>query len=60
MPDQPVSKCQNCGAPNGHPYCNEDCQEAATAPETATISAADFGPLADITDPWATDARNYL
>lgn len=55
-----MSKCQNCGAPNGHPYCNEACREAATAPEAATISAADFGPLGDITDPWASDARNYL
>lgn len=60
MPD---NECQLCGAPGGYPYCNDDCREAdnpegeAAAP---TFSAADFGPLTDITDPWATDARNYL
>lgn len=58
----PENECQLCGAPGGYPYCNADC-EAADNPEgddTPTISAADFGPLTDITDPWASDARNYL
>lgn len=56
----PKNECQNCGAPGGHPYCSDDCRDAATAPEATTSSASDFGPLADITDPWASDARNYL
>lgn len=38
--------------------CNEACREADNpGDDTPTISAADFGPLADITDPWATDVR---
>ncbi|MFD8839828.1 hypothetical protein [Streptomyces griseofuscus] len=23
------SDCQNCGAPHGYPYCNNDCRHAA-------------------------------
>lgn len=57
-----MNECILCGAPGGYPYCNEDCREADQDPDAAapTISAADFGPLTDITDPWASDARNYL
>lgn len=59
MPD---NECILCGAPGGYPYCNEACREADQDPDeddVPTISAADFGPLTDITDPWASDARNY-
>jgi hypothetical protein len=58
----PVNECQNCGAPGGYEYCSRECREVAQLPEVGgapTISAADFGPLTDITDPWASDARNY-
>ena len=57
----PVNECLNCGAPGGYPYCNDACREADNPDDvdTATITAADFGPLTDITDPWATDARNH-
>lgn len=58
-----MNECQNCGAPGGYPYCNRECREAAELPEVEDappISAADFGPLTDITDPWTSDARNYL
>jgi Na+-translocating ferredoxin:NAD+ oxidoreductase RNF subunit RnfB len=60
MPD---NECILCGAPGGYPYCNEACREADNPEEcdaARTISAADFGPLTDITDPWASDARNHL
>ncbi|MGW0577737.1 hypothetical protein ACWD25_17585 [Streptomyces sp. NPDC002920] len=55
------NECILCGAPGGYPYCNEDCREADNPDEdgTQTISAANFGPLADIADPWASDARNH-
>lgn len=57
MPD---NECRLCGAPGGYPYCNEACREAdQDEDEAPTISAADFGPLTDITDPWASDARNH-
>lgn len=56
----PDNECQLCGAPGGYPYCNANC-EAADNPEddAPTITAADFGPLTDTTDPWAIDARNH-
>ena len=54
-----VNECKNCGAPGGAPFCSPGCREAGTAPEDPVITAADFGPLTDITDPWASDARNY-
>lgn len=57
MPD---NECILCGAPGGYPYCNAACEAADNPEEDApTICAADFGPLTDITDPWATDARNH-
>lgn len=47
MPD---NNCLLCGAPGGYPYCNADCREADNPDdETPTISAVDFGPLADLT-----------
>jgi len=57
-----MNECILCGAPGGYPYCNAAC-EAADNPDdedAPTINASDFGPLTDITDPWASDARNYL
>jgi hypothetical protein len=58
-----MSECQNCGAPGSSPYCSDDCREAATAPEVVTelpaSSALEVGNP-PITDPWASDARNYL
>lgn len=58
MPD---NECINCGAPDGYEYCSDACREADNPDEddALTITAADFGPLTDITDPWASDARNY-
>ena len=58
----PVNECQLCGAPGGYPYCNEACREADNPEEdeAPTINATDFGAHADSTDPWASDARNYL
>jgi hypothetical protein len=61
-----MPECQNCGAPGGYPYCSEGCRIAANPEDypdyddTPTVCAADFGPLTDVTDPWATDARNRL
>lgn len=55
-----MAKCQNCGAPRGYPYCNHDCREAGTAPEQPASRPASLNPIPDTTDPWATDARNYL
>lgn len=55
MPD---NECILCGAPGGYPYCNAACEAADSDDSVPTISAADFGPLTDITDPWASDARN--
>lgn len=59
MPD---NECLLCGAPGGYPYCNEACREADNPEEeddASTFSAADFGPLTDIADPWAPDVRNH-
>lgn len=59
MPD---NECLLCGAPGGYRYCNEACREADNPEDeddAPTISAADFSPLTDITDPWASDARNH-
>lgn len=58
----PHNECQLCGAPGGYPYCNDACREADSdeEDEPSTITPTDFGPLTDITDPWATDARNHL
>ena len=55
-----MPECLLCGAPGGYPYCNDDCREADNPEEDApAIGSADVGPLTDITDPWASDARNY-
>ena len=54
-----MSKCQNCGAPGGYPYCNEDCREAATAPEVPVSTSRGHALASENIDPWASDARNY-
>lgn len=60
MPD---NECILCGAPGGYPYCNADCREADN-PEgedsAPTASPVIDRPIADPTDPWASDARNHL
>lgn len=54
-----MSKCQNCGAPGGYPYCNDDCREAGTAPEVPAPTPVTHTLNPEDTDPWASDARNY-
>ena len=58
----PENECQLCGAPGGYPYCNEACREADNPDDedAPAITAADPVPLTDLTDPWASDARNHL
>lgn len=58
-----MNECQNCGAPGGYPYCNEDCRTVSTAPAVAIATPASSTTRVNnppITDPWASDARNYL